>query len=89
MINLLKTVRTWTNGAVWRSWLAHAVLGLPICLVAGPVALVTFYTVREAEQVAHRLMDGIPLYWTDHMADVLAPAAVAALWWGLDWPVLL
>jgi hypothetical protein len=83
LVSILSAISRWTDVADWRSWLAHAVIAVPLALLLSPKVSIAFYFVRECEQIAHELMAGmqIPLkHWLDHIMDVVAPIiAVAAL----------
>lgn len=48
-------------------------------VITGVVATVSFYLLRELEQMAHRKMNGQPLAWLDHIMDVLSPLAALVL----------
>jgi hypothetical protein len=77
LTNYLRIFSAWVDGADWRSWLVHGVLGWLIALVFGPVPAIVFFFLREAEQLAHELMAGTRPPWLDHALDIVAPAAAA------------
>lgn len=84
MLRLIARVYAWSQGADWRSWFLHGALAVPITLVFGPAACITFYLLREAEQVLHEELSTVRgrrgvVRWRDHFLDVWAPFAVAVL----------
>lgn len=78
---VLKAIARWSDGADWRSWITHAVIAVPICMIFGPVPTVVFYLLRELEQIGHEYMAwGYATDWLDHAMDVIAPAIVVSFW---------
>lgn len=61
----------------WTSWVMHGLIAVPIAWAFGATAVFVFYGLREAEQVIHRKINGVPLDSVDHIMDVLVPVFVA------------
>lgn len=66
-------------------FLVFLFIGFPSVMAAGLSANVTFWLWRESEQIAHRIMAGVPLDVVDHVLDVLSPGVVLPMlaWWWL------
>lgn len=75
----LSAFKAWVDVSDPRSWLVHGVCGWLIGLVVGPVPVIVFFTLREAEQLAFELMAGEQPAWLDHALDILAPALAVLL----------
>lgn len=78
---ILWAIKDWTDKADWRSWIVHALIGLPIGLVFGTLGVAAAYTIRELEQLAFEYMmrddTNEPIKWLDHVMDIVAPVLVA------------
>lgn len=91
-MNILRTVahwldwlRVWTNQALWRSWLIHTLIAIPLASAVGPWPVILFFALRECEQLVHAFINhtltatGRFEPWYDYPLDVAIPA-VAVLW---------
>lgn len=82
LISYLRAFSRWVNVADWRSWLVHGVVGALIALAVGVLPVVIYFTLREAEQLAHELMSPVANAsprWRDHALDIIAPVLAAFL----------
>lgn len=71
----------WSNETDARTWAVHAAIAVALSVVLSPAIAVSFYALREVEQVVNKLARKQKLHPLDHLMDVLAPAlAVAPLW---------
>lgn len=86
MLALLRSLNTWVDGALWRSWLIHTLGAIPLLYVVGPIPTVTFFVLREAEQAIHALMSGTHEPWHDYIADIGGPFLLACVWSVAGWP---
>ena len=77
--SVLRSIKAWVDVSDPRSWLAHAVIGWLLALVLGPLPVIVFFTLREAEQLAFEVMAGEQPAWLDHALDIAAPALAALL----------
>lgn len=78
--DILWVIKDWVDAADWRSWIFHAVIGLPIGYVFGIKGVAAAYLIRELEQLAFEFMLGDLQgwqHWLDHVLDVAAPVLVA------------
>lgn len=77
---ILWAIKDWADGADYRSWITHALIGLPIGYVFGITGVAAAYLIRELEQFAFEYMLedlGDWKHWLDHAMDVIAPVLVA------------
>lgn len=71
----------WSNATDPRTWAVHAAIAFALAVALTPAIAVSFYALREIEQVINKLARKQKLEPLDHLMDVLAPAlAVAPLW---------
>jgi hypothetical protein len=87
-MSVLSAIKTWVDGADWRSWVAHSLVGVAVALVSrligvGNAANVwcTFvlFTVREAEQALLAVIAGQRPHWGDAVGDIVAPVIVVSV----------
>lgn len=92
----LLDVKLWVDKADWRSWIAHAVIGLGVILIYLPVywlfwwiglsplaaVALVIWGLREGEQLAFELMHGEDIKWVDHIGDILAPTILTQVVFG-------
>lgn len=80
--DVIHAVKYWIDVADWRSWIAHALVALPIAALFGVVPVFVLFTVREMEQLAFEVMFEQQPHWLDHLLDIVAPVAASlALVW--------
>lgn len=89
-------IAAWTHGPDWKTWIAHTVFGLIIAIVVGAIAAsvghssefygataaISYYLIREIEQIIYNIVDKKPLSGKkafDHFMDVAVPAAFILL----------
>jgi hypothetical protein len=89
-------IAEWTHGPDWKTWVAHTVFGLIIAIVVGTIAsivghsfefygvtaAISYYLIREIEQIIYNIVDKKPLSGKkafDHFMDVAVPAAFILL----------
>lgn len=75
--DVIVAVKDWVDVADWRSWIAHAVVALPIAALFGVVPVFVLFTVREMEQLAFEVMAEDTPHWLDHLLDIVAPVAAS------------
>jgi hypothetical protein len=75
----LLDLKLWIDGADWRSWLAHAVVAIPIAALFGVVPVLVLFAVRELEQLALEVAYQNRIHWLDHLLDTVAPVLAALL----------
>jgi hypothetical protein len=76
----IAAIKQWIDVADWRSWIAHAIVAVPIAALFGFTPVVVLFAAREAEQALLYVAARERPHWLDHVMDVVAPALVAALW---------
>lgn len=82
IINTLSAVSKWADKATWRTWVLHSLIAVPLALIFTPLATLTFYFLRECEQLAHEYMDNVKPDYQDHILDFVSPAVwVTLVWW--------
>lgn len=80
--DLLFNIELWEQGADWRSWILHGLVGAALGLLAGPEVVFYVFGVREAEQFMHEVKNGVPLGevdYIDHFMDVFVPGMLAGM----------
>lgn len=80
--DLLLDIKLWIDEADYRSWIAHAVVALPIAALFGVVPVAVLFIVRELEQLAIEVAYEDwpePLHLLDHLLDAVAPIVASLL----------
>ena len=77
--DILWEIKWWVDAVDWRSWVAHAVIGLPIGLVFGVGGVFAVYLIRELEQLVFELLYDSDVKWLDHAMDIIAPVLLALI----------
>lgn len=89
-------IAEWTHGPDWKTWIAHTVFALIIAIIVGIIAAIfghsgefygvtaaiSYYLIREIEQIIYNIIDKKPLSSKkafDHLMDVATPAAFVLL----------
>ena len=80
---MISTVYNWTLRAPWRTWAAHAALGLALAVPFGAWTVMIFYLLREVEQVlleaGGKGWEAVRAEALDHSLDFAVPFLVLGL----------
>lgn len=86
-MNILSSIKRWIDGADWRSWLTHSIVGVIIAsishalgfnMLASTWAVFVLFVVREMEQAALAFAAGVQPHWNDALWDFVTPTVAAA-----------
>lgn len=87
-MNILSSIKQWIDGADWRSWIAHSIVGAAIAVVshglrfnnlASTWAVFVLFFVRELEQAGLAFAANEQPHWNDALWDFVTPTATAFL----------
>lgn len=87
-MNIKATIREWTHGPDWKTWVAHSVIALLIFVLPaiifspaiGAASAIGYYLIRELEQLLYGYVDNdLDKDWLDHILDVVCPSATVLL----------
>lgn len=67
---------SWTEGALWRSWITHTAGALLLSIPFGGKAAFVAFLLREAEQLFFAAKSGKFEKWYDYPMDLVGPALV-------------
>lgn len=85
-MSLLSAVKTWIDGADWRSWVAHSIVGALIACVSHAIGfgvaasvwcVFTLFFVRECEQALLAIVAKERPHWNDALWDFVCPTVAA------------
>lgn len=75
----LEAMWNWSLEKDWRTWLMHFILAFVLSLVFSGWAVMTFYLLREIEQVWETHQRGEVQNWLDHFMDFASPFLACGL----------